>query len=180
MENFNRFQLPRVTALLQRQLAHFQKLLSAQATKAQLPLPLSDYIFSRKDLADFMLSSISSTRRWEKQGKIKSEHFDRLLCWHIPTLYESISKDDHIQNFMVRKIHEQNCRSKSKPKKAGEIRYSLFVKKGLLFIDFRFKNRRNTIVCSQELYNNDAQIKSLIHDIISIRRSVNPLKKFVL
>jgi hypothetical protein len=166
------YRLPRTAALLQNQLRHFRKLLNNRLFGPE-PRPVfkeDEYFYSNRELADFMNCSPSTARRYRHKGLIRSSRHGSCVLTHIPTLLDTVAKDDRLAAMFLRRSRPRRAT------KAPVIRYSCVMKRGWVFVDIRYLGWKGTYVCGVGEVTSVKRLHLIILQIVAARNSYKPFK----
>ena len=155
-------------------LVRLRRLLNSSTFQSDsIPQPWRNYFPSRSKLTEVTNVSTSTWKRWEVSGRINKITWDRHVLYHIPTLLDSIAKDEKIGNLIAR---NSSCQHKPRSKNPYLINYQVSLINGYVFTEIHYGNWKGTLICSQEIWQNEEKFKDLICAVVLAHTKNKPLK----
>jgi hypothetical protein len=137
----------------------------------------SSYIGSISELADFLECSYSSALRLKRSGAVISSRKGRSIRFYIPDILDAMENNDKVGGYIDRMMEKYAPVSGDTPKKDLKIFTESELFQGrFMFIDIKYQGWRGTAVCSPDLWEQQAKIRSLVQEIILSQHSRKPFK----
>jgi hypothetical protein len=135
------------------------------------------YLNSVADLAGFLDCSYSSALRLKQSGAVKFSGKGHSVRFYIPDVLDAIENNDKVGRYIDRMMEKYAPDSSDKTKKDIKIftESELFPGR-YMFIDIKYQSWRGTAVCSPDLWEQQAKIRSLVEHIIIFQHERKPFK----
>jgi hypothetical protein len=142
------------------------------------PSPDWDYLPSIAELSDFLDCSYRTALRFKKAGLIKFTQEGTKVKFLITDVFDAIDKDDRVGKYADRFCEKYPpAGSPPGPKKDPKIRIEtgLFPER-FMFIKIRYQGWGCTVCTSPELWDNQPQIRELVHQVIKEQNERKPFR----
>jgi hypothetical protein len=181
MREFIEDQFPKAIAGLHVKLDNINRLLLAQSNNPQTvsdPPSDWDYLHSIADLADFLECSYTTAKRFKRDRRIKFTQEGTKVRFYIPDILDAIEKDDVVGKYIDR-FCENHPPANQPPQLEKDpkiyIETELFPDR-FMFILIKHQGWRGTVVCSPDLWDNQPEIRALVHEVILAQHDRKPFK----